>query len=71
MGGSPSPSAAPVAKAPAKRAERIIEVEPEDIVLGDEDEKLLKSKDKGKRSLTRPTGGVAAATPSGASGVQV
>lgn len=68
MGGSPTPAPEPVA--PARRAERRVEVEPEDVILGEEEsEKAIKS--KGKRSLTRPTGNVTTGGGGSSSGVQV
>lgn len=68
MGGSPSPAPEPVA--PARRAERRVEVEPEDVILGEE-ETVKSVKSKGKRSLTRPTGNVTTGGGGAASGVQV
>ena len=51
---------------PAKRPERVVEVDPEDIELGTSDASQgADLKTKGKRSLTRPTGS------SPASGAQI
>lgn len=51
MGGADVPD-------PAKRPERIVEVEPEDIELGtSEDTEGVNLRTQGKRSLIKPTGG--------------
>jgi len=44
-------------KSPAKKPERIVEVEPEDIQLGGEEVEGTDLKLKGKRALTKPSGG--------------
>lgn len=61
MGGKPKiPDAAPP---PAARPERQVEVQPEDVQLGDADSQGSNlGKNKGKRSLMRPTGTSAPAT---------
>lgn len=45
---------------PARRPERTVDVEPEDVLLGDEDldtEEGTDVKKQGKRSLVKPSGG--------------
>lgn len=60
----------PDAPNPAKRPERQVDVEPEDIELGGESFiESLSDKTKGKRSLLKPTGGTA--STANASGVSV
>lgn len=41
---------------PAQRPERQVEVQPEDVVLGSEQDSESSMKTQGKRSLLRPTG---------------
>lgn len=60
--GSPN---VPDVPTPAERPERVVDVEPEDIVLGTE-ENLTEEKTRGKRSLLRPTGNVPTAATSNA-----
>jgi hypothetical protein len=52
---------------PAKRPERVVETEAEDIVLGAEDEQPGDLKLAGKRALIKPSGGA----PTGGAGLSV
>lgn len=55
--GKSSPKPAPP---PARRPERTVDVEPEDVLLGDKDldtEEGTDVKRQGKRSLVKPSGG--------------
>ena len=57
----------PAYKPPAAKPDRQVEVEPEDVQLGDEDSQSTTK--KGKRSLMRPSG--AATGTSGGTGLSV
>ena len=57
----------PKAADPAKRPERVVETEAEDIVLGTAEDEPGDLKTQGKRALIKPSGGAAAGAASGLS----
>lgn len=60
----------PAYSPPAEKPERQVDVEPEDVQLGDEASQDPNAK-KGKRSLMRPSGAMSGATAGGGAGLAV
>lgn len=60
----------PDIESPAKRPERVVETEAEDIVLGTVEDQPGDMKTKGKRALTKPSGSTSA-TGTDTSGLNV